>query len=433
MFSHPELESLERCLPNHGREAGEASFSDIVVVASSSRGGSSFFAEVLRNHPDLLHFPAEINPYLMVARLGFPLNGSDSDALGAEHAADADSLRKMLLSEAGNYVTGGLPEDWGSCFSGDLYARLSLQWPDVQFSRDEIKQAFQLAVDAAGGVENGFPTQDFHARFLCALRGNHPEINPYYYDINRELIRELAPELPAPGGPPTERLLEEVPFVTIAPWDRHGALSRPLIIKTPSNCYRLEFLKALFPQARFRVLHLTRNPLSSVNGLCRGWMHHGFFSHRVEERLDIEGYSETGPWGRHWWNFDLPPGWREWTQRPLADVCGFQWSSAHQATLDFLERHPEVERITIRFEDLIRDEASRRGTLARALDWLGVDLAPLETIASNGLPPVMQTDRPSKGRWKRHVDKLKPVMENQRVWRTAERLGYQKDDEANWI
>jgi diaminohydroxyphosphoribosylaminopyrimidine deaminase/5-amino-6-(5-phosphoribosylamino)uracil reductase len=63
-------------------------------------------------------------------------------------------------------------------------------------------------------------------------------------------------------------VIEEPPFVTAAPWEpptRDDLRCLPLVVKTPSNCYRLDALRALFPSARFRLIHLVRNAASSVN------------------------------------------------------------------------------------------------------------------------------------------------------------------------
>lgn len=88
------------------------------------------------------------------------------------------------------------------------------------------------------------------------------------------------------------------------------------MIKTPGNAYRLGFLRAAFPNARLRVLHLTRNPAASVNGLVDGWLHHGFHAYRLDEPLRITGYADVRPADRHWWKFDLPPSWPEYTAAP---------------------------------------------------------------------------------------------------------------------
>jgi DNA gyrase subunit B len=48
---------------------------DLVLILSSSRGGSSMLAELLRHSPDLMHLQAEINPYFRLAGLCFPQSG----------------------------------------------------------------------------------------------------------------------------------------------------------------------------------------------------------------------------------------------------------------------------------------------------------------------------------------------------------------------
>src|SRR2546421_2354328 len=58
---------------------------ELVVVASSSRGGSSMLAETLRESSALLHLHAEINPFLRLVGLTFPESGSGSDRLDAGH------------------------------------------------------------------------------------------------------------------------------------------------------------------------------------------------------------------------------------------------------------------------------------------------------------------------------------------------------------
>ena len=142
--------------------------------------------------------------------------------------------------------------------------------------------------------------------------------------------------------------LEEPPFVVPTPRRLPTAdeLRRtPLLLKAPLDAYRLDVLRAVFPLARFTVVHLTRAPAASINGLYDGWLDRGFFSHRFPDRLAIPDYSDTADWARSWWNFDLPPGWQEYTTRPLAEVCALQWRSVHEHILHGLAnsvfgRHP---------------------------------------------------------------------------------------------
>lgn len=58
---------------------------DVVVVASSSRGGSSLLGALLRRVPGLLHLPSELNPHFVLASLE---PGRELEVLAAELAAD---------------------------------------------------------------------------------------------------------------------------------------------------------------------------------------------------------------------------------------------------------------------------------------------------------------------------------------------------------
>src|SRR5919202_740256 len=42
---------------------------EVVLVVSSSRSGTTLLAELLRQCPELLHVPGEVNPYAAIARL----------------------------------------------------------------------------------------------------------------------------------------------------------------------------------------------------------------------------------------------------------------------------------------------------------------------------------------------------------------------------
>ena len=107
------------------------------------------------------------------------------------------------------------------------------------------------------------------------------------------------------------------------------------------RAYRLDFLRALFPNAEITVLHLIRDPVASVTGLMSGWLHHGFHKHRLPDgALAIERYTRRErPWTAAWWKFDLPPQWGGFTRRPLEEVCAFQWISANEHILRWVERN----------------------------------------------------------------------------------------------
>src|SRR5690606_9168875 len=156
-------------------------------------------------------------------------------------------------------------------------------------------------------------------RVLGHLRRTDPSVDPWYYDLPRDLVAATFPELPKPSGPPGPAVVEMPPHVVLDRWQRATAdemAALPLVISTPRSSFRLDFYRDLFPWADLRVLHLTRNPAASVNGLMDGWLHHGFFTAPVDRPLAIGGYSDVVPGGEDWWCYDIPPDWQDWCDRP---------------------------------------------------------------------------------------------------------------------
>ncbi|MFE4589266.1 sulfotransferase [Streptomyces laurentii] len=415
---------------------------DVVVLASSSRGGSSMVAETLRASEALLHMQGEINPFLRLTGLGAPHSG-DCDRLDAGHLAGLDPDQRALLdTELAHDI--GSPAPWGDPrdderFVTDVAARLVMQWPDVPvdpvvLARTAGSVLARLRVKSlASGAVLPCP-ESFFLTLLTELTRLGLPFNPWCYDLPARLLHAETADTRSTAVP-GETLIEEPPFVLPRPWcpaTAHDAATRPLVVKTPSNAYRFGFLRALFPRARFRIVHLTRNPAAAVNGLHDGWLHHGFHAHRMARPLGIGGYVDRHPENRWWWKFDLPYGWQEFTRAPLLDVCAFQWRSAHRAVLDEPDgADGPVERITVRFEDLIGTAAGRVACFERLADRLCIPFdGAFRRAARDGIGPVVATAPPRAGRWRERADAIRAALgpEDKEV---AERLGY--TDEAEWI
>lgn len=378
----------------------------LLLVLSSSRGGSSVFVELLRRARALRHLPGEVNPLLRVAGLGYPDAGTPSDALDASHAEGPRAERFLRLLDA----QAGWPgvADW-STFPRQVWERLAWQWPHLALRPDDVT----AAVDAAWTLADDPPA--FTRAVVNQLRRDYP-VHAGLYDL---------PPVPDDPAPPPVAVLEEPPFVLLAPWKRVDDPELPVVIKAPSNAYRLDFYRRLFP--RIRLIHLTRNPAASVNGLVDGWRHTGFHAFDVPP-LAIEGYTDQVPGGDRWWKFDLAPGWEGWRDRSLLDVVAFQWVSAHRAILDWTAAHPEVDCLTLRFEDFLSDPVE---VVSRMYRWLDTPVEGRVTAAARaGLPPVMATSAPRARRWFERAELLGPVLRRPDVVETAERLGY--PDPRSW-
>jgi len=189
-----------------------------------------------------------------------------------------------------------------------------------------------------------------------------------------------------------------------------------LLEKTPENCLRLPFLLALFPDAQ--IIYLTRGGPGNVNSLMEGWRQpHLFPGYQVPEPIRIPG-DERGRWA-----FTLIPGWRALTERPLAEVCAWQWIRCNEAVLDHRERTAgRVPYLTVRYEDLVADPA---GVLRRIAGFIGVDFDRELRRFADELPRINVVSGPGREKWRRqNPDAIRRVLPLMRP--TMERLGYEE-------
>ncbi len=248
-------------------------------------------------------------------------------------------------------------------------------------------------------------------------------------------------------------LIEEPPFIPILRrnWPSPSRiLNLPLLLKSSLNAYRLNFLRKFFPNAKIQIIHLTRNPAASINGLIDGWLHWGFFSHNFKDRqvrLKIKGYSDRFPWGRYWWNFDLFDGWQDALNLPLEHICMYQWLNSHKHILNFKEKFNKdkfnkdkfnkdkfnnVSWLQIRFEDLLNGREKRQKTYDRITNFLEIN----RLEAGSGRFPrgkVMTTAKPRPARWRDRATQILPLLNNLELGKIAEHLGYDVKRRLEWV
>ncbi|MBI9075494.1 MAG: sulfotransferase [Desulfatibacillum sp.] len=350
----------------------------VILIASASRSGSSWLANLLQESTQMLSLPGEFDPLLFLAQKTEPSGQAfSSDRLNRDCL---DSYDREQLSLLLSWMSGRrepVNNLWRPGFRTvlDTAMRTVIQWPEYEFDVDH------LLILARASLQNGRGKGPVEAMlcFLKELAREHGEwLSPYYYDLPYPMIRKAFPHESLPLGPPSScGVIEEPPFIPCLPWRHSTARERgeqALIIKSPSNSYRLDFLQTLFPNARLSLIHVIRNPVSSISGLMCGWRHHGFFKHILEpESLDITGYSSPLlPWSKQWWKFDLPPGWKAYTHAPLEEVCKFQWLSANNSILEWARTQAaDISYIQIRYESLVR---SCKDELRRLCKFLNTDM-----------------------------------------------------------
>lgn len=110
------------------------------------------------------------------------------------------------------------------------------------------------------------------------------------------------------------------------PVDRRPTSIR-FLDKLPKNSFRVPFLAASFPDAKF--VFLTRNPRDNISSLIDAW-HEGRRSGRFVTYRRLPGTALEN------WCFVLPPGWRGVANKSVADIAAFQWARSNETALDDL-------------------------------------------------------------------------------------------------
>jgi hypothetical protein len=417
--------------PTHGCRPGD--IKNVLVVISSSRSGSSLLYHLLSGHPATLAPQGEEITFYKLAGLGLLEKLGDSHAIANDISfsrSDREALAMDILRDTGRPYTSASNQDFPvEQYLVDSIQRLILQWPEIDFNSDELYRAAQNILGKhlhAGGAP--FDPFLYWLDLLSALIAQGHPINPYYYDLPHDIIRSRHPAIPHNEGPPSSSIcLEEPPFIVPKPKvfpDRVGK-DDCLVLKSSSNCYRIEFMQSLFPNARYSFIYLTRNPAAVINGLMDGWLSKGFYSGSVEglSVLNIAGYtSPQKPWTRYWWNFDSPPGWAGYVDQALEHVCAFQWWSTNKHVIDAIESGVISRYTVIKYEDLLNQE-SLKNQLGNAFYFAHLP----EEAGLNGFKapaPVMAVNPPGARKWIRRADVIIPAIMRENIASMALRLGY---------
>lgn len=194
--------------------------------------------------------------------------------------------------------------------------------------------------------------------------------------------------------------------------------SKRLLEKTASNCFRLGYVNGVFPDAK--IIYPIRDGRNTVNSLINAWRHPDrFFTYDVPAELRIQGYDHNG------WKFVLPPGWREYTDRALAEVCAFQWRSCHEFMLAETAKEQYRGRVMrVYLEEFVADPEQQLAALA---DFLDLEYDDYFKAAAADLPVVNSPDNDvSVNKWQgenRHlIEQVMPM-----IAPTMEQLGYEID------
>lgn len=194
-------------------------------------------------------------------------------------------------------------------------------------------------------------------------------------------------------------------------------LQQRLLEKTPRNCFKIEMLDRLFPDAYF--IYIRRDPKTNISSLIDGWLRRKSSSKSkrlpaLRYKLNIKGYDGSN------WRFALPPGWEEYHSSTIEDVCAYQWLKSNEEALKGLDKIPSDRKIAISYEELIQDTPS---TIKRVCEFAGINYSEAVSKLAEKPPKVnFIQEKPSEDKWKKNEELINRILP--KVAPLASRLGY---------
>ena len=228
-----------------------------------------------------------------------------------------------------------------------------------------------------------------HSEGLCTVGGeahwlveNIPELRPgaanvYSNRLTAEHVTETARDFIV------NQILEHLVDSGGAPVDAGGTCV--FLEKTPKNSLRIPFFDRIFPMARF--VFLWRDPRQNISSIMEAWRSGRFMTYR-----QLAGFA--GPW-----SLLLPPGYEQFSGRPLDEIAAFQWDTANRIIMDDLAKLDPKRWISVDYASFVADP---EGAVRRIFDFAHIPVGPdLTGYLRRPLPHSRYTQTaPAEEKWR---------------------------------
>ena len=184
--------------------------------------------------------------------------------------------------------------------------------------------------------------------------------------------------------------------------------------KTCINALRGTYLYELFPNAQF--IYIQRDGRDNISSMMDSWNKDDNFGlnqylGKPKEIINIE----NGKFDQ--WRLFYPPGWREYNNAALEEVCAFQWISANQHCLDAKAVIPQNQWSHLRYEDLFSRPVEMFEDVFEKLDIPFTDDVRQRCETLNKRPTSIVNGAPELEKWRQHnpqaieniIDKICPM------------------------
>jgi hypothetical protein len=151
-----------------------------------------------------------------------------------------------------------------------------------------------------------------------------------------------------------------------------------IIDKTPPNAYRVSYLEALYPDAKF--IYITRNKVDNVRSLMNAWNHKRKFKFPYRKYLTKDG--------KFIWKFNIPDDWQDYIIKSLEQICAHQYDDLHEKASDAFSKMDNSKWMEIKFEDLL---ATPDQVIKQLCEFVDVDYSPVMQKIVKEMPRVNET------------------------------------------
>jgi len=167
-----------------------------------------------------------------------------------------------------------------------------------------------------------------------------------------------------------------------------------IVDKNPKHCFRILFLKELYPDAKF--IFIFREGKSNVASLLEGWESGRFKTYKIPHGSN-ENYFQ--------WSFELPPGWNEFLDKSIPEICAFQYDRCNRYLLNYSDVLNQDSFIKIYYEDLI---SKPNNVMSEISEFINVDR---NYNKIDKLPILNTISLPSKDKWRKREKEIMNVMD----------------------
>ncbi|MEL7038718.1 MAG: sulfotransferase [Cyanobacteria bacterium J06592_8] len=186
---------------------------------------------------------------------------------------------------------------------------------------------------------------------------------------------------------------------------KYSMLRKPIhyMEKTIANCFHIDAIEKIFPDALY--LHLVRDGRSTISSMMEGWNVYV----KVGANLSFPENSTISNW-----SYALPPGWENWVDKPLEEICAWSWIEHNRYVLEKYDKNPDFQKKYMRifYEDFIEDPIKVINQVSKFCQ-LEVTEDCLNYVNKKALSPTTISP-PKKDKWKlknkKEIESILPMI-----------------------